>query len=92
MSSELKDAIQRLPIPVLWGLLGLPGTVKSHCCVRSPLRDDDRRPSFSVYANGTRWKDFGTRAGGDSFDFFKAVKGISAKEAWRPFIDLSRKR
>jgi hypothetical protein len=90
--SELKEAIQRLPIPVLWSLLGLPGTVRSNCCVRSPLRDDDRRPSFSIYATGTRWKDFGTGAGGDSFDFYQAVKGMDAKQAWRPFIDLSKNR
>ena len=92
MSTDLKEAIERLPVPVLWRLLGLPGTVKSNCCVRSPLRDDDRRPSFSIYANGTRWKDFGTGAGGDSFDLFKAVKGMTAKQAWRPFMDLSRNR
>jgi hypothetical protein len=89
--SELKEAIARLPIPVLWGYLGLPGRVKDNCCIRSPLRDDDRRPSFSIYANGTRWKDFGTGAGGDSFDLFQAVKQMDAKQAWRPFVELSKK-
>jgi hypothetical protein len=90
--TQLKEAIQRLPIPVLWGLLGLPGSIRPQCCIRSPLRDDDRNPSFSIYANGTRWKDFGTGAGGDSFDFFQAFKRMDAKQAWRPFIELSRRR
>jgi hypothetical protein len=90
--AELKEAIRRLPIPVLWRLLGLPGKVTEKCCVRSPLRDDDRSPSFSIYAVGTRWKDFGTGQGGDSFDLYQAIKGMDAKQAWRPFIDLSRRR
>jgi hypothetical protein len=88
--SRLKDAIRRLPIPVLWQRLGLPGRVTEKCCVRSPLRDDDRSPSFSVFANGARWKDFGTGEHGDSFDLFQAVKKMDAKAAWRPFLDLSQ--
>jgi hypothetical protein len=86
---ELKQAIARLPIPVLWRRLGLPGTVKDSCCVRSPLRDDDKSPSFSIYAGGTRWKDHGTGEGGDSFDFYQAYKKMGAKESWRPFLKLS---
>lgn len=34
----------------------------------SPLRPESR-PSFSVYADDTRWKDFGTDEGGDVVDF-----------------------
>ena len=89
--SPLKRAIATLTIPVLWQRLGLPGRVNANCCVRSPLRDDDRSPSFSIYANGTRWKDHGTGQGGDSFDLYQAVKKFSsAKAAWRSFVDLSR--
>jgi hypothetical protein len=44
--SELKTAIRRLTIPMLWIRLGLPGTVRPQCCIRSPVRDDDRNPSF----------------------------------------------
>ena len=88
--SPLKRAIESLPIPVLWQRLGLPGHVTANCCVRSPLRDD-RSPSFSIYAGGTRWKDHGTGQGGDSFDLYQAVKKLSsAKAAWRSFVDLSR--
>jgi hypothetical protein len=88
--SPLKRAIDVLTIPVLWQRLGLRGKVTGNCCVKSPLRDDDRSPSFSVYGNGRRWKDHGTGLGGDSFDLYQALKKLSAKAAWRPFIDLSR--
>jgi hypothetical protein len=88
--SPLKRAITTLTIPVLWQRLGLPGRVNANCCVRSPLRDDDRSPSFSIYANGTRWKDHGTGQGGDSFNLYQALKKLNAKAAWRSFIDLSR--
>jgi hypothetical protein len=88
--SPLKEAIARLPIPVIWPLLGLPGKVTEKCNVRSPLRDDDREASFSIYAGGTRFKDHGTGQGGDSFDLYQAVKKIGAKQAWRPFQELSK--
>jgi len=91
-TEPLKSAINRLPVPLLWRLLGLPGQVNDHCCVRSPLRDDDRSPSFSIYAGGTRWKDHGTGVGGDSFDLYQAVKKMDAKNAWRPFLELSQRR
>jgi hypothetical protein len=85
----LKEAIRRLPIPILWVRLGLPGRVRDHCCVRSPLRDDDRSASFSIYAGGCRWKDHGTGQGGDSFDLYTALKKMDAKQAWRPFTELA---
>jgi hypothetical protein len=87
--SPLKRAIATLTIPVLWHRLGLPGQVTGNCRVRSPLRDD-RSPSFSIYAGGTRWKDHGTGQGGDSFNLYQAVKKLNAKAAWRSFVDLSR--
>jgi hypothetical protein len=87
MNSPLKEAIHRLPIPILWQRLRLPGRVSDCCCVRSPLRDDDRSPSFSIYAGGTRWKDHGTGQGGDSFDFYQAITKTNAKSAWRPFLE-----
>jgi hypothetical protein len=87
--SPLRQAIEALPIPVLWVKLGLPGTVRDQCCRRSPFRDDDRHASFSIYATGTRWKDHGTGQGGDSFDFYQAFKKMDAKSAWRPFLELA---
>jgi hypothetical protein len=89
INTDLKEAIRRLPIPLLWQRLGLPGRVTDSCCVRSPLRDDDRSPSFSIYAGGARWKDHGTGEGGDSFDLYQAIRKMDAKSAWRPFLELS---
>jgi hypothetical protein len=86
---ELKEAISRLPIPVLWQKLGLSGRVKNNCVLKSPLRNDDRHPSFSIYANGTRFKDHGTGEGGDSFDFYKAVTGLKGKEAYVQFLRVA---
>jgi hypothetical protein len=85
----LQEAIQRLPIPVLWQILALRGTVKEHCCVRSPLRDDDRVASFSIYAGGRRFKDHGSGLGGDAFDFFKLITKLESKTAFRRFLELA---
>jgi hypothetical protein len=89
--SPLQQAIEALPIPTLWQRLGLPGIVRNNCCIRSPLRDDDRSPSFSIYDQGRRWKDHATGQGGDSFDFYQAFKQMDAKRAWRPFVELSKR-
>lgn len=86
----LQEAIGRLPIPVLWQTLALPGTVKEHCCVRSPLRDDDRVPSFSIYAGGRRFKDHGSGQAGDSYDFFRLISKLDSKSAYRRFLELAQ--
>ena len=88
-NSSLHQAIERLPIPVLWERLGLPGRVSSHCVVRSPLRDDDRHPSFSIFADGRRFKDHANGETGDSFDFYQRITKTDAKTAWRPFKSLA---
>jgi hypothetical protein len=54
-NEKLRLALERLPIPVLWQALGLAGTVRPKCCIRSPLRDDDCNPSFSIYGDGRRF-------------------------------------
>jgi hypothetical protein len=89
-NSPLRRAIDVLTIPILWQRLGLSGRVSGNCCVRSPLRDDDHSPSFSIYADGRRWKDHGTGLGGDSFDLYQAVTRTNARAAWRSFIELSK--
>jgi hypothetical protein len=88
-SASLGKAKERLPIPVLWQVLALPGTVRSQCCVRSPLRNDDRVPSFSIFANGRRFRDHGTGTGGDSFDFFKLITKLDSGTAYRRFLELA---
>jgi hypothetical protein len=89
-TEKLHQAIAHLPIPVLWQLLGLPGVVRPACCVRSPLRDDDRVPSFSIYADGRRFKDHGTGLGGDAFDFFRLITGLNSRSAYQRFLELAQ--
>jgi hypothetical protein len=89
MKHDLHEAIRRLPIPVLWERLGLPGQVSGNCTVRSPLRDDDRHPSFSIFADGRRFKDHGTGESGDSFDFYQRITQTDARTAWRAFKALA---
>jgi hypothetical protein len=91
-SLPLKEAIARLPIPVLWQQLGLPGRVTNNCVVRSPLRDDDRHPSFSIFDNGRKFKDHGRGWSGDSFTLYQLLTGMDAKSAWRPFVKLAESK
>jgi hypothetical protein len=88
-NEKLRLALERLPIPVLWQALGLAGTVRPKCCVRSPLRDDDRNPSLSIYDNGRRFKDHGTGVRGDAFDFFKLITKLDSKTAFSRFLELA---
>ena len=55
--SPLQAAKERLLIPDLWQWLNLPGNPGRSC--RSPFRED-RSPSFSIYADGRKWKDHAT--------------------------------
>lgn len=53
------------------------------CNLHSPLRDNDRNPSFSVFNsnNSLRWKDFGTGKSGDFIEFVKLKFNLSFKQA-----------
>ena len=75
--SAIKTAYR---IPAAWRDLGLPG--QSGKCVPSPFRKD-HSPSFSVFEDGTRWKDHATGDGGDVFDFIRQAQGCSMAEAIR---------
>lgn len=48
------------------------GIDKIPCSIRSPLRNDDKYPSFSFFIKNGKiyWKDFGTGDGGDVMKFF----------------------
>ncbi len=83
---DLDEAKQRLPIPDLWRLIGLEGEPADQC--RSPFRED-RNPSFSIYADGTRWRDFSTGEGGDAVDFLAVARGLSNADGIREFIALA---
>jgi CHC2 zinc finger len=53
-------------IPAAWRDLQLDGAPGKSAC--SPFRHD-RNPSFSIYADGRKWKDHGTNEQGDVIDF-----------------------
>lgn len=57
-------------------MLGLQGEPKASC--RSPFREE-RSPSFTIYDNGTRWKDHGEQIGGDVVEFIKHGLGSDHK-------------
>ncbi len=68
----------RLDIRELWRVLGCEGEPGQSC--RAPHRPDSK-PSFSVHSEGTRWKDFGSGAGGDALDFIALIRGTDTKGA-----------
>ena len=82
----LAEAKERLRIPDLWARLNLPGKPSKHC--RCPWRED-RKPSFSVSADGKLWHDFATGEAGDAIAFFARATGLSAKTACRKFLELA---
>lgn len=63
-----------------WHALGLEGTPAKSC--RCPWRDD-RRASFSVWADGRRWHDHASGAGGDVIDFVKEAADLPTADAVR---------
>jgi hypothetical protein len=82
---DLQALKERLSVFEAWLRLGLPGRPARHC--KSPFRPD-RTPSFSIFAGGRRWKDFGTGEGGDVIDFIGAACGLAKGEAVRRFLGL----
>ena len=86
MLSPLEAAKEQLSIPALWQSLSLPGRPGNSC--RSPFRRD-RNPSFSVYEDGLRWRDFATGEGGDAADFLARALNLFKENACRTLIDLA---
>ena len=84
--SPLQAAKDRLTIPELWAMLGLPGKPGRSC--RSPFRED-RNPSFSIYDDGRKWKDHGSDGGGDAVDFLARALNLSNENACRKLIELA---
>jgi hypothetical protein len=76
-----KQARESITIPQAWEMLGLQGEPKASC--KSPFRDE-RTPSFTIYENGTKWKDHGEQIGGDVVEFIKTAIGgdYSAVREW----------
>lgn len=73
----------RWTISVVWRRLCLPGEPR-HGLNLSPFREE-RSPSFSIYRDDMRWKDFGTGDGGDVIDFVQQALGCDKATAVRWF-------
>ena len=64
-------------IPTAWRDEGFPEPRNFRNC-NSPFRED-RHPSFSVYDNARKWKDYGTGESGNVFDFVGQAKNCDFK-------------
>lgn len=85
----INEAKNRLPIPTLWRILSLAGDPPVRDGVyRSPFREDGN-PSFSIFANGTRFKDHATGESGDAITFYAMARGIENREAVKEFLTLA---
>lgn len=87
--SPLEIGKASMSIADAWHRLGLLGTPGKSC--KSPFRED-RRPSFSIYNSGRRWKDQATDAGGDICDFIQAALNVTASEAAKWLIEQTSAR
>ena len=85
--ASLADAKAKLNIHQLWTHFGYAGDSHRNPC-QSPFRED-RKPSFSVTADGGVFNDFTSGQAGDAVTFFQLATGLSQKEACRKFIELA---
>jgi hypothetical protein len=78
--SDLKEAFR---IPAAWRDLGLPGSPGKIC--RSPFpgehKNGDVNPSFSVFDEGRRWRDFATGECGTVIDLIVKSRGVDVAKA-----------
>lgn len=98
MDLMIEKAKQLLPMPRLLEKLG-DATVPAYAYSRgrfkisSPLRSDDRDPSFSCFMSDSghcwRWRDHGRDTAGDELDYLQARDGLSFQDAKRKFLDLA---
>ncbi len=83
MKREISELKKLYSITDAWRDLNLPGQPGKTC--RSPFpnehRHGDRNPSFSVYDEGLKFKNFATGETGDVFDLVAKVKGFGNPEA-----------
>ncbi|HOB97678.1 MAG TPA: hypothetical protein PKM43_02895 [Verrucomicrobiota bacterium] len=83
--SDLPVLKHRYRIPAAWRDLGLPGEPGRTC--RSPWPNEhshgDANPSFSIFDDGRRWKDFATGEGGDVLDLIAKSRGCRMGDAIR---------
>jgi hypothetical protein len=89
--SLLKRAISKLSVDYLWTHFGYPDRGNRNP-VRSPWHPDDVDTSFSIYDERRRFKDHDPGRPderGDSFNFYCLARGVSASDAFRPFVELA---
>ncbi|MDA0349557.1 MAG: CHC2 zinc finger domain-containing protein [Verrucomicrobia bacterium] len=83
-NSPLERAVEAITIADVWHRLDLPGEPKKSSC--SPFRDD-RKPSFSIFADDRRFIDFGTGEKGDVIDFIMKATGMDRSAAAKQLIE-----
>jgi hypothetical protein len=84
--TPLGRAKDRLTVLELGEIL-YPGWKGGKSC-HSPFRDD-RNPSFSIFGDGRKWKDFGSGESGDVVDFIAKAKGIDKSAGAKELIALA---
>jgi DNA primase len=85
----ITEAKNRLPIFTVWRVLTLNGNPPAKDGVyHSPFREDGN-PSFSIFANGTRFKDHATGESGDAITFYAMARNIENREAVKEFLTLA---
>lgn len=95
MNSLISELKARYTITQAWPDLGFAGEPAKTC--RSPFpaehQHGDNHPSFSVFSDGTRWKNHATGEGGDVFDLVRKARGTDIAHAveWvRERLDIAR--
>jgi hypothetical protein len=90
MMPSIADMKARYSIAEAWRDLDLDGEPAKNC--RSPFPKDhkhgDAHPSFSVFADGTRWFCYSTGEGGDVFDLVRKARSTDITGA----VDWVRER
>lgn len=76
----LDELAERYTIEAAWRDLNLAGEPLRVC--KSPFRED-RNPSFSIFDNGRRWRDFASDEAGRVFDFVAKALACDFAEAVR---------
>lgn len=82
-ASPLEQAKERVSITDAWHMLGLNGEPSKEC--PCPWRED-RKPSFSIFSDGRKFKDFATGERGDVVEFIERAAGVSKSEAAKMLI------
>lgn len=81
--SPVVQAKARITITDAWDRLALPGHYDDG---RSPWREDKKAGSFTVFADGKRFRDYSTGERGDVVEFIEKAAGVSKSEAAKMLI------